>query len=95
MTVNSPDTDQQGRVLGTTAQPGDVVTSRWPHSGVRWRVIAIADGWRSTSPKHLTLQSLLSGRTSTRSVTDVVIVERVPKTTAQHQRTPQTPKENP
>lgn len=95
MTKNSPDTDRQGRPLGTTAERGDVVTSRWSHSGVRWRVTAIVEGWRRESPKHLTLQSLSSGRTRTRSVTDVVIVECRTDTTTQHQRSPHNSKENP
>lgn len=76
-----PNTDRQGRPLGTTAKVGDVVVSRWSTTGVRWTVEAVIDGWRPTSPKHLHLRSLSSNRTATRSVTDVVIVERATDTT--------------
>lgn len=81
MTTTNPDTDRQGRPLGTTAQVGDTVVSRWSTTGIRWTVEQVIDGWRPTSPKHLQLRSQSSGRTATRSVTDVVIVERAAEAT--------------
>ncbi|MBF4626528.1 hypothetical protein [Curtobacterium flaccumfaciens] len=56
MTQQSKVTDHRGRSLGTEAAVGDIVTSRWSSSGVRWRVTAVIPPWNRYAPVRLDLQ---------------------------------------
>lgn len=76
MTLSSNVTDWRGRPLGTTAEVGDIVTSRWSSAGVKWQVTALVPGRNQFDPMRLDLQSLSSKRTDRRLATEVVVVER-------------------